>query len=75
MLFFVEIDLVCVYRVDLEEVPFLTVTSWLVETAELVALTEACKVAQGAKATIYADSRYAFGGVMTLLAFGGIESI
>ncbi|KAK7925340.1 hypothetical protein WMY93_007650 [Mugilogobius chulae] len=31
------------------------------QTAELVALTEACKYASGKSATIYTDSRYAFG--------------
>ena len=33
------------------------------QAAELVALTEACKLAEGKTVTIYADSRYAFGVV------------
>ncbi|XP_041868122.1 uncharacterized protein LOC121656940 [Melanotaenia boesemani] len=33
------------------------------QTAELVALTEACKLAQGKSLTVYTDSRYAFGVV------------
>ncbi|XP_041835321.1 uncharacterized protein LOC121636042 [Melanotaenia boesemani] len=33
------------------------------QTAELVALTEACKFAQGKSLTVYTDSRYAFGVV------------
>lgn len=33
------------------------------QTAELVALTEACKLAEGESDTIYTDSRYAFGVV------------
>ncbi|KAL3999246.1 mannosyl-glycoprotein endo-beta-N-acetylglucosaminidase [Sarotherodon galilaeus] len=35
----------------------------LAQTAELVALTEACKLAESQSATIYTDSRYAFGVV------------
>jgi len=31
------------------------------QTAELIALTEACKLAAGKSVTIYTDSRYAFG--------------
>lgn len=33
------------------------------QTAQLVALTEACKLAEGHSITIYTDSRYAFGVV------------
>nr|XP_020445034.1 uncharacterized protein LOC109953943 [Monopterus albus] len=34
------------------------------QAAELIALTEACKLAEGRSVTIYADSRYAFGVVL-----------
>lgn len=36
---------------------------YFAQTAELVALTEACKLAAGKSVTIYTDSRYAFGVV------------
>ena len=32
------------------------------QAAELVALTEACRLAKGKSVTIYTDSRYGFGG-------------
>ncbi len=40
------------------------------QAAELVALAEACKLAQGKTFTIYTDSRYAFGVVHD---FGALE--
>lgn len=38
-------------------------SQYLAQAAELVALTEACKLAKGRRVTIYTDSRYAFGVV------------
>ena len=64
------LEQVCTPRPDLSDMPLSNPDMFLFvdgsgdpATAELVALTEACKLAAGKSVTIYTDSRYAFGVV------------